>query len=66
MQSIPSLEILDLSRNNIATIADNTFINSQSLRHLDLSVNVLRAVSFLFSGTIFAVLFVNLTVSFEY
>lgn len=47
MQSVQNLEILDLSRNNIAVISDKTFLNSQYLRYLDLSVNVLRAVRFL-------------------
>lgn len=46
MQSIPYLEVLDLSRNNIATVSDKTFSSSQYLRYLDLSVNVLRAVRF--------------------
>lgn len=45
MASQPELELLDLSRNNIANIAPGTFLGLGQLRELDLSVNALRTVS---------------------
>jgi hypothetical protein len=45
LASQPELELLDLSRNNIANIASGTFLGLGQLRELDLSVNALRTVS---------------------
>jgi Leucine-rich repeat (LRR) protein len=45
LASQPELELLDLSRNNIANIAPGTFLGLGQLRELDLSVNALRTVS---------------------
>ena len=42
---LSSLEVLDLTRNNIATLADGTFEALANLKELRLGVNMIRQVS---------------------
>lgn len=45
LSSMVSLQILDLSRNNLVKLSPGTFVGLTDLRYLDVGVNSLRTVS---------------------
>lgn len=45
LSSLISLEMLDLSRNNLVKLSPGTFVGLTDLRYLDIGVNSLRTVS---------------------
>lgn len=47
LESVTELQVLDLSRNRISTVAPATFRDLKVLKYLDLSLNSLRTVSIL-------------------
>lgn len=44
LNSLTSLEVLDLSRNNLVKLSPGTFVGLTDLRYLDVGVNSLRTV----------------------
>lgn len=47
LNSLTSLEVLDLSRNNLVKLSPGTFVGLTDLRYLDVGVNSLRTVCIL-------------------
>lgn len=47
LESVTELQVLDLNRNRISTVAPATFRDLKVLKYLDLSLNSLRTVSIL-------------------
>lgn len=45
LSSLVSLQMLDLSRNNLVKLAPGTFVGLTELKYLDVGVNSLRTVS---------------------
>lgn len=45
LNSLNSLQVLDLSRNNLVKLSPGTFVGLTDLRYLDVGVNSLRTVS---------------------
>lgn len=45
LNSLSSLQVLDLSRNNLVKLSPGTFVGLTELSYLDIGVNSLRTVS---------------------
>lgn len=58
LNSLSSLQVLDLSRNNLVKLSPGTFVGLTELSYLDIGVNSLRTVS----TTLFLIYRLNLKI----